>query len=167
MNLEIKKYIDNYLEYIDKFDMLLNISKQFETDEPISELIRKGIMEFLLYLSASDGVLSQKEADTIFKYLGYRHTPDEMNRYIEEHNLYSEDFEETVPDFLQMLSAVDRAVVKEGMNDPELSRRCVEMFSAIGNKFIRSDLLENEDERRDYEIYMETLEGYLRGRVTV
>ena len=71
------------------------ISVDRETKK-IEQLVHRELLNFFLYLSASDGSIEVKEALFILDFLGEQLSPEEMCKKIEEDNIYSASFEQKI-----------------------------------------------------------------------
>ena len=111
MNTALKKAIQNLFALCD--------------DE---EKIRKETVDFLSYLSASDGKISDYESAFIKDYLSNDMTPAMLSEYIQENNTYSTAFENTVPETLKTVMDKDNAAYEE---DNNMSASVSEAYIAV------------------------------------
>lgn len=84
----------------------LNLDK----DKSLEKLLEVEIVSFLAFIAASDGVISWKESQFISEILCQSVTPDKLNQFIIDKDIYSEEFEQTVPACMQIFVAFDNAV---------------------------------------------------------
>ena len=158
MNDILKDALNKLFEICDKK------SDQSEDAEAISferSQLKKELIDFLSYLSSSDGIISTYEANFIADYVGKRMTDGELRKYIDDNNTYSSVFEHTVPPTLQRLVQEE----KENSYAQSNAKAYVEIFKALGKEFIVSDGEASENEVADLSTYSETLDNYLRDQL--
>lgn len=144
MNTALKKAIQNLFALCD--------------DE---EKIRKETVDFLSYLSASDGKISDYEAAFIKDYLSNDMTPAKLSEYIQENNTYSTAFEGTVPETLKNVMDKDNAAYEEN-NDmtSSVSEAYIAVMECVGREFIVCDGKADDAEVCDYTTYTTMLRSY-------
>lgn len=136
------------------------------TEHPAyGESVKKELVSFLTYLSASDGTIDSYESDFIREYLGVCMSPDEIRKYIAENNTYSREFELKVPPTLFRLVQADkeRAAVEADVSSETRSDALayVIVFEAAGKEFIVCDGKASEEEVNDLATYSEMLNRFL------
>lgn len=139
------------IEYYGCVDINLNMSYR--------ELLRLEIAEYMMYLSASDGVLTSSEVDMFNRITSCNYDIDGIVDYINEHRIYSERFESTVP--ISMEIAVQEelnGISEKNLTFPEIVF-C--LFEDVGRKMMEIDGEVSHSERRDYRIYLNMLDSYL------
>ncbi|MDO4961231.1 MAG: AAA family ATPase [Eubacteriales bacterium] len=137
------------------------------TENPLKgERIKKEMIDFLTYLSASDGTISNFESDFIKEYLGVDMTPDEISAYITENNTFSKEFEQKVPNALAALAMADKRKIarEKSANSAEVISEAltyVRVFEAMGKEFIVCDGRAADEEVRDFTTYTTMLNKHL------
>ena len=127
--------------------------------------IKTELINFLTYLSASDGTIAGYESDFIRDYLGVPMSPDEISSYITENNTYSKKFEQTVPPSLKKLVRSDKA--KQNHNTDTFAAilsdavAYLKVYEAAGKEFIVCDGQATEEEVSDYTTYTDMLRKYI------
>lgn len=160
-----KELLEQLYEYCDKIDETPMGLKYQNKGLTLRQSLFLDISNYLMYLSASDGTVSLSEAKFLGDLLGYSISPDEIISLIREHNIYSTKFENTVPLTLQCIIKVDKILQKKVAGfDIESSASAIftSFFNALGKAFILCDQNINENERRDFLIYKDTLVSYVR-----
>ena len=158
MNNALKQAVDKLFDICDKN------SKQSKESESISferSQLKKDIINFLSYLSSSDGIISSYEVDFIADYVGNRMTVEELRKYVDENNTYSSEFEQTVPPTLKRLVKDEQ----EHMNSYSNAKAFVEIFNALGKEFVICDGEADDDEVSDLSTYTTTLNNFLENEL--
>ena len=68
-------------------------------DTDASNICKTELAMFMMYLSASDGEIKWEEAMMISELCDLSLSPNNISTFIRENNIYSTDFEKTVPAF--------------------------------------------------------------------
>lgn len=123
--------------------------------------VKKECVDFLSYLSASDGTISDYEADFLATYLGRRTNAERLRAYIEENHTYTVEFETTVPPTLRRLLDQDNAAY-HGANalSQSASEAYITVFEAMGKEFLACDGETTEQEIADFSTYIGTLRTF-------
>lgn len=138
----LKQYIDRVLEIYDSLDENgMGIGNIVEGEENATsiEILKADVVMFLLYLAASDGELSEKEAGFIGSYLGIYYTVDKMREEIRDNNIYSTDFEQRIPLSVVLMVQADNKIVQNGYIDSTGSRMIYDFFKLVGQAFLACD----------------------------
>lgn len=123
--------------------------------------LKKECINYLSYLSASDGTISEYEAEFITNYFDYSFSAESLKKYIEENNTYTTEFEQTVPDVFQKLLDKDNvAYIQNGILASSNSEAYIKVFECIGKEFLVCDGEATESEVKDFSIYIEMLKQY-------
>lgn len=158
MNDALKQALDELLDICDKN------SKQTHESESISferSQLKKDIVNFLSYLSSSDGIISSYEVDFIADYVGNRMTEEELRKYVDENNTYSSEFEQTVPPTLKRLVKDEQEHTCSYSN----AKAFVEVFKALGKEFVVCDGEADDNEVSDFSTYTTTLDNFLENEL--
>lgn len=157
MNYELKDAID---ELMGKSFLDTGENPQLDSVGYAIAPLQKEMIDYLSYLSSSDGSLSKYEAEFIEGYLDVNMSTEELREYIDTNNTYSREFEKAVPPTLVRFVGKER--VEKG--DPEASdaKAYVEVFKALGQEFLVCDGEASENEVSDMYTYLSMLEGYLK-----
>ena len=169
---EIKQGISTMVSVLEKV-ATANGNTQ-EENKKIGATVRLDIAKFMMYLSASDGTIQWDEVKMIIDICNLEEdlTPDNIGTYIRKNNIYSKEFEQTPPKILIDFVNVDYELVKNGVDvfdlleenlfkDMPFSRSIVFLFELIGKKLIESDGCVSENEKQDFEIYINMMKKYV------
>lgn len=134
-------------------------------DISLSKVFRTDIAQYMLYLSAADGRLSPDEAQAFRTITGFNDSADTLIDVIKNQNIYSTDFESTVPLSLKIITEAERNLISYGvkLNSEKTTQELfVEFFELLGEVVLNSDGGVTYNEKRDLNIYMSTLKQYVR-----
>lgn len=127
------------------------------------ERLKTECVDYLSYLSASDGTIAPVEAEFIREYLGEFFSAEELNRYIIENNTYSSEFEVKTPETLKELVERDNYFFcNNGVLECSLSSAYVLVFEALGKEFLVCDGEASDNEIADYTLYTGNLNDYIK-----
>lgn len=161
----VKKMYRNILDFYDSLGEQFDVREDFD-GLTIKEVLKGDITRFLMYLSASDGVIAANEVDAIHEYLDepdISFTPESLSKFIDDYNIYSHDFETTVPSILRLTVKIDNEFEKTDSNAPSnISDTLCELFKAVGQDFMRVDGDIHGREVADWETYIKTLDDYIK-----
>lgn len=125
------------------------------------ELLIADSVMFLLYLAASDGNLSEREAQFIGSYLGVHYTVSEMRNEIKDNNIYSIEFEERIPLSVKLMVEADNRVVKSGYEGSPGSRMIYEYYKLISQAFLACDNAVTKAEIDNMARYLSGIKKYI------
>ena len=130
----------------------------------LREILEHDVANFIMYLSASDGHLSQEEVQAYRVITGFGgDDTDSIIKYIKEQHIYSMDFESEPPLIMRLLSRAERNAVMCGV---ELHKSVLNMvavlYRLIGTIIISIDGGISYTEKRDFNIIMDTIDGYAK-----
>lgn len=125
------------------------------------ECIRRELLNFISYLSASDGTITDDEVLFLHQYLQEDYSPLELSQYIEENNTYSVAFETTVPETLQRFTEKERGEASTGkMLKDSASLAYIRVMEQLGTEFLACDGSTAESEETAYNTYISMLKKY-------
>lgn len=147
----IRRKIQSFYTRCDSYD------SREDNETPTKYLINKELLNFLSYLSASDGRIREKEAAFISLCLGEDITAQQLHDHIVKYNTYSKSFENRVPEGLKKALGWDLAA---NTLDCYQSLAYIELFRFVGKEFLACDGEVTESEINDFNTYMNTLTTY-------
>ena len=163
MGSDIKNLVDKLAETMREMVRKTELSKTFGETDP-GQLIVMELTMYAMYLSASDGEVSEAEAKQMAENFGFELTPAQIGQFIRQQNIYSTDFEKKVPVSMQIFVAIDNAMHEQGLDtnlEKMSSQILYETFEAIGNTIILSDGVEDAQEKEDSAIYLKMLKRFM------
>ncbi len=132
-------------------------------EKKIRRLAHKEVLNFLLYLSASDGSIETSEALFINDYLDEQLSPEVMCQRIEEENIYSKTFEERAPLILKKLVKLDNAQYeKDGQLKESQAEKYICMYEGLGKAFASCDREMCQSEKEDLSTYITNMRSFYR-----
>lgn len=140
---QVYELIDRTCDIINRLFDIVGLN---DDSEPA---VRFELGKFMMYLSASDGTISVEEAEVISKISHLDVTPTNIGECIREHNIYSTEFEQTVPTVFNILINVDNNLIRKGI-DISGSDILLSAYKAVGELAIKADGEVNENEKNDY-----------------
>lgn len=159
---KIKELYENLASLCDSYDK--NGWNDHYPDIILRETLHVDIIQFICYLSASDGRIADSEADIFgfFTDLGFT-TKEELHKIIDDFEIYSYDFESEPPFILKLLRDIEKKLIRRNLVDSSLSILDVvaETFELIGSAVISIDGGVTYNEKRDLNIYMNTINQYI------
>jgi hypothetical protein len=152
---ELKVLVDYLCETVEK------VVEKFGAGSNLRNVARLEVAMFMMYLSASDGTIKWEEAKTLSEICGLNLTPNNIADLIRKQNIYSTEFEDRVPVSFQMMVAADNALKKQGLtSDVSAADLMIKVYKEIGEALIKSDSDVDDNELRDYNIYINMLQEY-------
>ncbi|MCI2050056.1 MAG: hypothetical protein LKJ76_10135 [Lachnospiraceae bacterium] len=147
------------------------------------------MLNFMMYLMDSDGVIEESEAETVNFYLNCNVTAERITAYIEEHNLTTEDYTSEIPLTMQALTDADQTIVdrrdrKRWEQDEKTAREhdyfldeddtyvptsllLLEIYKDLGEAVIYSNQNVDEFENEGYTAYIEKLKKYMMEKLSM
>ena len=131
---------------------------QNETD--MSEALMIDILQYLMFLGASDNEITWDETDLISRISSIKWTPGLIGKYIREKDIYSVRFERKVPATFGMLVNMEKLTHSVGMEDFKVSAQILNIYKLIGEAFLALSP-ENKDALANYRSYISMMEEYM------
>ena len=111
MNTALKRVMDELYTLADPNGA--SVSGAAASTSTEREQLKTEFIDFMSYLSSSDGTISESEAQFISEYFGQSFTPEELRTYVEKNGTYSTAFEKKAPKTLERFVAQDNALFKQ------------------------------------------------------
>lgn len=126
----------------------------------LRDVFKTELMEFLLYLSASDGHVSQSERDFINELFDMKLSNNDCVDLINENEIYSTKFESTLPLTLRITTVFDKKmqVVSSmvGQSIDAITPAILKFYAGLGEMFTEIDG-NSTNEKKDLEIYIHNI----------
>ena len=167
MNFDIlaalKKKFRTLEEHCRAFDKKELTGLADECNSTLEEIFNLDITTYLLYLTASDSYISGQEIE-MFTYITELEVDDAdaMRDTIENTNVYSEEFETTVPWIIKIMTRCENALnsINE-YSQYSVVEEFIEFFKLLGLTYINVDGEMCEAEKTDYLSYISRIEDYV------
>lgn len=157
MNQELRQMVGEALAFGDVMDEAnLGVSR-FGHDEKTARFIRLDMVKFLLYLSTSDDVIHDSEAQFFRDYLGYNFETATITSLIDKFELKKETFQTTVPFSFGVMIEADSIVTAQTGKNPGAAMALLRVYHALGSAFVQCDEDVSEEERKDFSEYLTML----------
>lgn len=156
MRSDIKEKIQRLRDYCEAFNKTFPSTKR-----SVKDILNKDLVEFVLYLSASDGIIQQDESDFINNLIGINGTPEKWKKYLEENEIYGEKFRNVVPKSLKIFVTVDNIIFEKKNNKFNFCTLFISIFEDIGQDIIYADRKIDVIELRDLNKYLNMLKLYV------
>lgn len=133
-------------------------------DASAGNAAKMDLLQFMMYLSASDGEIQWSEASMMSDLIGLNLTPQDIGAFIRENNVYSTEFENTVPISLQLMVQTENKLLEQNLLDsdtPSGPDLILSTFKAVAMAMIEADNDTDSNEISDCEIYIDTMEKYI------
>jgi hypothetical protein len=162
INTEIENYCDEVEDLLSKYNVT-------DSKRTFNEMLKADLLNFVLYLSASDKIIKKEEAEFLSEYLSANFSEKEMYEIIMRKNIYSADFEEKVPYSLKIVAKIQAELNKNKQPSyiTSLSERYILIFKNIGQEIIVCDHNIHENEIEDFEIYTNMMIEYIEENISV
>ena len=138
MNTALKRAIDELYTLADPNGA--SVSGAVASTSTEREQLKTEFIDFMSYLSSSDGTISESEAQFISEYFGQGFTPEELKTYVEKNGTYSTAFEKKAPKTLERFVAQDNALFKQRLElASSASASYIDVFDCLGKEFLVCD----------------------------
>lgn len=165
MDYELNKLLNIVYDYCDAIEKCYGAIPK-SSDKPLRECLRLELLEYLIYLVHSDGMIMPQERTFIKDYLGYDFSTSDINQYNAENNIYSVSFEQKVPSSMKVFVGTENAFYDaKGYNDGFESSLLFSLFERLGNELIACDGEVTDNEKSDLNIYLTMLKSYINSNV--
>lgn len=152
MNNALKTAIDQLFDLSDKNGFRTLDGKV--SNSIFRDMLRTECIDFLSYLSASDGTISEYEAQFIAKYFDFSVSAEELRSYIDKNKTYTTEFEQKPPKTLIRLIEEDNTKYSEnGELAASYSEAYIKVFECMGKEFLVCDGEATEQEIEDFTTY--------------
>lgn len=161
MNTALKRAMDGLYTLCDPNGA--SVSGAAASNSSERETLKTEMVDFLSYLSAADGTISEVETSFINEYFGLSYSAEELKAYIEKNVIYSTAFEKKAPATLIRLIEQDNNAFKQRLElSVSSSASYIDIFDCLGKEFIVCDGEAEKQEIEDFSTYMDTLRKYKR-----
>ena len=160
MNDEDIKKLQNLIEKIG--DALENACEKFgiENETDLSQAAMLDVVQYLMFLGASDNEITWQETDLISRICGINFTPGLIGKYIREHDIYSVRFEHQIPATFGMLVNTEKLVRNLDGEKLDISAQILTIYKLIGEAFLALSP-ENKTAVENYRSYIGMMEEFM------
>lgn len=162
MNYELKNLVDKTLGLCDFIDGQATDIVKGLPGKSLRETLRLELASFLMYLSVSDGEISQCETDFINEYLDWNFSVSQVRDIIEETKLDAPSYVNGTSICLHVFIMLDNAVYKK---DGKLENMAGDLllftYRSLGELLLRETHVSNRTVQRNLENYLFKLQEYI------
>ena len=160
MNKQLKTVVKEFLDICDPRSGSVVADSESISEE--REKAKNECIDFLGYLSSSDGRIRGSEAGFIFDYLETQFSPAGLKSRIDDRKIYSVSFEGTVPETLKRLLDEDNEEHQQnGGLSASKALTYLEVFECLGREFLVCDSSITQQEIDDFTLYMGNLQSFV------
>ena len=164
MNWDLRCAIDAFIDLFDNNSDYVQtiLSDKNNVANDMVDVINYDLANFAMYLSCSDGEIQWSEAVVLEEQCGISLTPEEIRNHVEEHSIFSREFETKVPLSIYMAVELDKYCRNQGkpLNKP-ICQIGVDIFSSLAEEVIAADFDIDEAELSDASNYIAMLNKYI------
>lgn len=159
---QAKEYFESIADLCDTIDEKDLWEKPSHLTITLREIFQHDVADFIMYLSASDGRLSAEEIQAYRFITGFGgDNLDTIKKHIKENNIYSMDFESEPPLIMKLISKAERNAIMYGAKlDSSLLKLIAAFYGIVGQIIISIDGGITYNEKRDFNIIMDTINGF-------
>lgn len=120
------------------------------------------IGRYMMFLIASDKVITQADAELLNEYLGTNCSAEEFQKAVDADDVYVTRFSSELPLSFEMFVAFDKMYAKSPFANEKtfLSRNFIDLYKSIGNKIVTSENNVRYNGRKNLAAYIDMLERY-------
>lgn len=154
---EVKNLLDLTTQMFDSLASAVGL------EGDVGKVARFEVGKFMMYLSASDGEIKWSEASAISTLCEMNLSPDTIGEFIRENNIYSIEFEKTVPVTLQLIVKADNILLENNMLEEDIDgpKLLIDLYKYAADCFIGYDGDVDVNEENDKHIYISMMENYI------
>jgi hypothetical protein len=164
---ELKESLDKMYSICDMVgEKGLRPALDLEEDFEYSRIIKIDLIRFMSYIAVADGVLSWKECHLMSSLFDMNLNPQKIKEFIEENNIYSDEFETSIPITLRIFVAFDNAAYTTGIDlGSELGDSLVKLYVCIAQAMLQINGKDPEDmdesEKAGIEKFLNSMQKFI------
>lgn len=146
------------------------IREKLDLDDEIqfSDILKMDMLCYMAYLAAADGVISWKESRYIGELFDVNMTPEKLNKFIMDKNIYSTEFENNPPLMLQIMVAFDNAIYNSPVAsdfEEELGDGLMKLYILMTKGLVEANDRTTDEmdpnEENDAQTYLGMIQNYI------
>lgn len=155
---QIRGIIDEYVDLFNTINNKTNVLDALGIESfTFDKIIRIEILNYWLFLTASDGVISDDEVDFINAVLDYDFSASDCKEVIIECNIYSEEYENRIPFIVIATVYAEEYAWKWHRKRIDFINDIIGFFDLIGSTLLNADGYVHSTEIADHSGYMGNL----------
>ena len=163
MDKGIKELFEELLRVFRTSETLPGVPKDIHG---VDRTLRMDLAKYAMFLSSSDGNVVYQEASIVSELLDMELSTEFIKEFVEEHNIYSKEFKNTLPVSVRWAIETDNTVYRlkgsTGKADLSLAVILYQMYKYIGLNVLSSDGDVDSQEVEDYEYYNDMIRNRIK-----
>ena len=163
--LHAKQYFNKIADICDTIDAKGWWNKPDNVNLTLRDILQNDIEDFIMYLSASDGDVSSEEIDAYQAITGLskEHFQSKGTR-----TAASPDFRDEPPFIFKVLSRAEiNAIARGAKFESSVLGNVMALYRVIGHTIMSADGDISQEEKKDFDIIMETIANYIEEHDTI
>ena len=162
--LHAREYFDKIADTCDVIDARGWWNKPDNVDLTLRDILQNDIEDFIIYLSSSDGTVSDEEIDAYKAITGS--TDDHF--HTRKSTAASPDFRFEPPFIFKVLSRAEiNAIARGARFESSVLGNVMALYRVIGHTIMSADGNVSDREKKDFDMIMDTIADYIENHDTV
>lgn len=163
--LHAREYYYKIADICDTIDAKGWWNKPANVTLTLRDILQNDIEDFIMYLSASDGVVSSEE---ISAYKAITGSNADNFKTFEQRNIASLDFQSEPPFIFKVLSRAEiNAMARGARFESSVLGNVMALYRVIGHTIMSADGSVSAKEKADFDIIMQTIADYIEKHDTI
>lgn len=160
-----REYFDRIADICDTIDAKGWWNKPDNVKLTLRDILQNDIEDFIMYLSISDGTVSEEEIEAYKSITG---SDGEHLHHIDKRKIASLDFQSEPPFIFKVLSRAEiNAMARGARFESSVLGNVMALYRVIGHSIMSADGNVSEKEKRNFDIIMETIADYIEEHDTI
>lgn len=161
MNKELKSGLEGLYGVCEQLEAHINLP----TEASLKDIVRYDVVQFLMYLSTSNGACTYKEAKFINEYTEFDFSSEQVDRIVNESNITGDEFANTPLTGLSILVQIGIGLA-ERLDNKTMGATVLSVYFgillALGKDFIANDEVIEDIEIQKLKNYLDMLLMYVK-----
>lgn len=155
---ELKKGLGNVYDIFDKVQTVTVTN----LERPLSEVFKKNLMDFMIYMAGLDGKIVPEEAELISYMFDADMNADEIYGYMREEGINSDEYKQEIPAIIQVTVQLDELLHDSDIISNESLTEVVSgAFQMAGKLVAEADEQTAEEEYGGWHEYIDSMTRYI------
>jgi len=163
--LQVRQYFDRIADICDTIDAKGWWNKPENVNLTLRDILQNDIEDFIIYLSASDGTVSEEEIEA---YKAITGSTGENFSTTAKRNPAAPDFRSEPPFIFKVLSRAEiNAMARGARFESSVLGNVMALYRVIGHTIMAADGNVSTKEKNDFDIVMQTIADYIEEHDTI
>lgn len=163
--MQVRQYFDKIADICDSIDEKGWWNKPDTVKLALRDILKNDIEDFIMYLSASDGTVSNEEIEAYRAITGS--TSDNFSE-IAKRNAAAPDFRNEPPFIFKVLSRAEiNAIARGARFQNSVLGNVMALYRVIGHTIMHADGNLSASEKNDFDMIMQTIADYIEEHDTI